>query len=105
MLWNYREPVASTHTEKDDVCSNRVVELACTFLLRVKKSKLKIRCVDDESVIAHHEVVDKLPTDCLICYTDGSASPTWDPLELVCVSSTNWTLLSPTSEPALAQHQ
>ena len=77
-VWNFRHPAASSRLEHDDLWrTNRVAELASTFLLRIKPVLTKKGAFNDidDSVISHDSIIDSAPTGSLICYTDGSASP------------------------------
>ena len=77
-VWNFRTVALSTHSDKDNKWrSDRVSELANTFLRRIKepKRKRKEKTENDPSVINHDVVINNLCSNSLVCYTDGSASP------------------------------
>jgi ribonuclease HI len=77
-VWKFRKPAHDSLLERPkEWLVNRLVELATTILSSIKpKARKSKKVIDAESEsVTHNEKVAGMAPDCVLCYSDGSASP------------------------------
>lgn len=75
-VWRFRKPALGSRFEQSDEWRvARIVELANTLSLRLKKPSKKLKVDSEDSLLSHDDIISNADPKALICFTDGSASP------------------------------